>query len=101
MYEINEYSIGTREILDEISNSSAMKIVGGHTISAVNRFGFRKYMDYVSTGGGALINYLSGDSIPVTDAVKVSRSFFEKGIVDYILYGGVAANLFCLHQEKT
>ncbi|KQB34979.1 phosphoglycerate kinase [Acidiplasma cupricumulans] len=77
MYEINEYSIGTREILDEISNSSAMKIVGGgHTISAVNRFGFRKYMDYVSTGGGALINYLSGDSIPVIDALIENKKMF-------------------------
>ncbi len=77
MYEINEYSIGTREIFDYIAQCSANKIVGGgHTISAINKFGLKEEMGYISTGGGALINYLSSESIPVIDSLIDSKKIF-------------------------
>ncbi|MEM0139192.1 MAG: phosphoglycerate kinase [Ferroplasma sp.] len=77
MYEIGEYSIGTREIFNYIAASGAKKIVGGgHTINAINNFGLKNDMGYISTGGGALINYLSGDSIPVIDSLIESKKIF-------------------------
>ncbi len=77
MYEINEYSIGTREVFTDVAYSHAMKILGGgHTISAINNLGLSEYIDYISTGGGALINYLSGDSIPVIDSLIENKKIF-------------------------
>ena len=77
MYEINEYSLGTREIFNAVSQSPASKIVGGgHTINAINEFGLSDSMGYISTGGGALINYLSGEPIPVIDSLVYNRKKF-------------------------
>ncbi len=77
MYEINEYSIGTREVFTNVAYSNAMKITGGgHTINAINSLGLSDNIDYISTGGGALINYLSGDSIPVIDSLIENKKIF-------------------------
>jgi len=77
MYEIPEYSLGTREIFNDVSGSAASKIVGGgHTINAINEFGLSGSMGYISTGGGALINYLSGEPIPVIESLVKNRERF-------------------------
>ncbi len=78
MYEISPYSLGTREILNSVAMNGGMKLIGGgHTLNALNKFELSKYMNYISTGGGALINYLSGDSIPVIDALIENKKIFE------------------------
>ncbi|WMT52193.1 MAG: phosphoglycerate kinase [Ferroplasma sp.] len=77
MYEINEYSLGTRELFNDVAQSNASKIVGGgHTINAINEFSLTRSMGYISTGGGALINYLSGESIPVIESLIKNREIF-------------------------
>ena len=77
MYEVNEYSLGTREIFNAISQSNASKVVGGgHTINAINEFGLSTSMGYISTGGGALINYLSGEPIPVIESLVKNKEKF-------------------------
>jgi phosphoglycerate kinase len=77
MYEINEYSLGTRELFNDIAQSNASKIVGGgHTINAINELGLSTSMGYISTGGGALINYLSGESIPVIESLVKNKELF-------------------------
>ncbi len=77
MYEISAYSLGTREILNAVAMNRGVKLIGGgHTLSALNKFELSKYMDYISTGGGALINYLSGDSIPVIDTLIENKKIF-------------------------
>jgi phosphoglycerate kinase len=77
MYEVSEYSLGTREIFNAISQSNASKVVGGgHTINAINEFGLSTSMGYISTGGGALINYLSGEPIPVIESLVKNKEKF-------------------------
>ncbi|SMD30832.1 phosphoglycerate kinase [Picrophilus oshimae] len=77
IYEIPEYSIGTREVFNIVAETPALKIAGGgHTLNALNSMHLTKKMDYTSTGGGALINYLSGDSIPVIDALIENKRLF-------------------------
>jgi phosphoglycerate kinase len=49
---------------------------GGHTINAINEFSLTRSMGYISTGGGALINYLSGESIPVIESLIKNREIF-------------------------
>ncbi|MHB1901397.1 MAG: phosphoglycerate kinase [Cuniculiplasma sp.] len=81
MYEIEEYSSGTFEILKEVAASGAMKIAGGgHTISAIEALGVENRIDHMSTGGGALISYLSGEPMPVLESLRESKRYFEKVI---------------------
>ncbi|WP_297215355.1 phosphoglycerate kinase [Thermoplasma sp.] len=78
MYEIEEYSSGTREIFNAVAHSRAFKLAGGgHTLSALDKLGLTKMIDHASTGGGALISYLSGETMPVLEALKESRRLFE------------------------
>lgn len=79
MYELEDYSSGTYEILKEVAKADAMKIAGGgHTISAIENLKIQESIDHISTGGGALISYLSGEPMPVLEALKVSRKHFRE-----------------------
>lgn len=79
MYELDDFSSGTYEILKEVANAEAMKIAGGgHTISAIENLKIQDRIDHISTGGGALISYLSGEPMPVLEALKNSRKHFRE-----------------------
>ena len=66
---------GTRNIGEAISkNHKAYKVVGGgDTVFAVFKFGFERGFDHISTGGGAMLNFLSGEKIPGLEALKKSE----------------------------
>lgn len=82
MYELDRYSVGTREIMSFVTHSDALKIVGGgHTLSALEKLEMLDKIDHASSGGGSLISYLSGESMPVMEALKRSKSYF-KGNLD-------------------
>lgn len=65
------YEKGTKEIAQEIvKNKKAFKIAGGgDTIFALAKFGLRDKFDHVSTGGGAMLSFLSGDKLPGLEAL--------------------------------
>ena len=65
------YEKGTKEIAQEIvRNKKAFKIAGGgDTIFALAKFGLRDKFDHVSTGGGAMLSFLSGDKLPGLEAL--------------------------------
>jgi 3-phosphoglycerate kinase len=78
MYEIADYASGTNEILKEVANARALKLAGGgHTISALEMLGLENRIDHISTGGGALISYLSGEPMPVMESLSKSRDKFQ------------------------
>ncbi|MFW6110195.1 MAG: phosphoglycerate kinase [Patescibacteria group bacterium] len=69
-FEEPEYSRGTRLIADYLVRSSADVIVGGgDTLAALKQVGLREQMDFVSTGGGAMLSYLSGKHLPALDVL--------------------------------
>ena len=72
LFENPLFEIGTRKIAEEIvSNHKAHKIVGGgDTIFAVSKFGLRDKFDHVSTGGGAMLDFLSGEELPGLKALE-------------------------------
>ncbi|MGD0159469.1 MAG: phosphoglycerate kinase [Candidatus Bathyarchaeia archaeon] len=71
VYENKEFSIGTKRILEEIANSKAFSLAGGgHTISAIEEFGLTKKISYISTAGGALIEFLMGKKLPGIAALE-------------------------------
>ncbi len=72
MYEKEQFEKGTKEIAKTIArNYSAFKIVGGgDLISALNKFNLLDKFDHVSTGGGAMLEFLSGEKLPGIEALK-------------------------------
>jgi phosphoglycerate kinase len=76
VYEIPEFSDGTIEIFRAINDSEGFSVMGGGETTAVIKDKKFTGIDHVSTGGGALINYLSGKEMPVLTALKRSKELF-------------------------
>ena len=71
VYENSEFSFGTKSILREIAQSKAFSLAGGgHTIGALQEFGLTKKISYISTAGGALIEFLMGKKLPGVVALE-------------------------------
>ena len=71
IFEKEEFSYGTREITEIISNSSAYTCIGGgDSVSAINKFSDKKYFNHISTGGGASLEYLEGKKLPGVNKYK-------------------------------
>ena len=71
VYENPEFLFGTKKILEAVASSKAFSLVGGgHTIAAVEEMGLAKKMGYVSTAGGALIEFLMGEQLPGVVALE-------------------------------
>jgi len=71
MYENSQFELGTKKILEEVAESKAFSLAGGgHTISAIEEFGLTKKISYVSTAGGALIEFLMGKKLPGIAALE-------------------------------
>jgi phosphoglycerate kinase len=80
VYEVEDFSKGTRAILEAISRCDAFSLLGGgHTITALERFGLdKKDFGYVSLSGKALIEYLCGKELPGIAALNENESRFAK-----------------------
>lgn len=67
---------GTRDIAEKIvKNHQAFKIAGGgDTIFALAKFGLRDKFDHISTGGGAMLSFLSGEKLPGIEALERWKS---------------------------
>jgi phosphoglycerate kinase len=71
VFEREEFSLGTKELMKAAVHSKAFTVIGGgHTVSAAEKFGFYDKFSYVSTGGGALETYLLGKPMPVVEALR-------------------------------
>lgn len=69
-FEEKIYENGTRKIAKVIAGSPAEKIVGGgDTILALDKFGLRNKMSFISTGGGAMLEFLAGNRLPGLEAL--------------------------------
>jgi phosphoglycerate kinase len=69
-FEDPAFSNGTTAIARAITSSSAFSIVGGgDTISALDQLGLLNQVSFISTGGGAMLEFLSGKSLPGLEAL--------------------------------
>jgi phosphoglycerate kinase len=65
VYEREDFMIGTRGIFTLIADSDSFSVAGGgNTIEALERLGLSQKISYISTGGGALMEYLTGKLLP-------------------------------------
>ena len=63
--DTKEFKAGTRAIAEALAESKAHTVVGGgDTVAALTRFGLRDKMDFVSTGGGAMLQFLAEGTLP-------------------------------------
>ncbi len=71
VFENKEFMIGTKKIFEAVAASKAFSLVGGgHTVAAVRELGLADKMSYVSTAGGALIEFLMGKQLPGVAALE-------------------------------
>jgi len=74
VFEMHKFQHGTKAIataIAEATQAGAFSLVGGgDSVSAVNQFGFADKVSYVSTGGGALLEYFEGKELPGIAAIK-------------------------------
>ena len=64
-FELKEFSKGTKQLLDIISNTKAKTILGGgDTASAAINMGYKEKLTHISTGGGASLEFLEGKELP-------------------------------------
>jgi len=65
MFEIEPFGAGTRAIAQAVAQSGAYSLVGGgETAAAIEQYGVADRISYVSTGGGAFLEFLEGKSLP-------------------------------------
>src|SRR3989475_782926 len=70
-FEKEPFAKGTRTIAEAIANSEAYSIAGGgETVAAINRFGIGGKIDYISTAGGAFLEFLEGKTLPAVAALE-------------------------------
>jgi phosphoglycerate kinase len=71
VFENKEFVYGTKSIFEEIAKSRAFSLAGGgHTIAALQELGLSDKISYVSTAGGALIEFLMGRRLPGVVALE-------------------------------
>jgi phosphoglycerate kinase len=71
VFEFDQFSGGTRAIAEAIAASPAFSIAGGgDTIAAINKFGIADKVSYISTAGGAFLEFLEGKTLPAVAALE-------------------------------
>ncbi|MDQ3289645.1 MAG: phosphoglycerate kinase [Pseudomonadota bacterium] len=71
VFEFDAFGQGTRALARAIADSSAFSIAGGgDTLAAVDKYGIADDIGYISTGGGAFLEFLEGKELPAVTALN-------------------------------
>ena len=74
VFEINKFATGSQAVAEAIAEATkggAYSLIGGgDSVACVNKFGFADKVSYVSTGGGALLEYMEGKELPGVAAMR-------------------------------
>jgi phosphoglycerate kinase len=74
VFEMDNFSNGTKKIGEAIckatQNGAFSLVGGGDSVSAAKQFGFAQKVSYISTGGGAMLEYLEGKKLPGVIAIQ-------------------------------
>jgi phosphoglycerate kinase len=71
VFENDAFAKGTEALAQAIAQSKAFTIAGGgDTVAAINKFGIAGELDYISTAGGAFLEFLEGKTLPAVAALE-------------------------------
>ncbi|ALM84728.1 phosphoglycerate kinase [Bordetella sp. N] len=71
VFEFEQFAKGTEVIAHAIADSSAFSIAGGgDTLAAIAKFGITDKVGYISTGGGAFLEFLEGKTLPAVEVLQ-------------------------------
>jgi phosphoglycerate kinase len=71
VFENDAFAKGTEALAQAIAKSKAFTIAGGgDTVAAINRFGIAGDIDYISTAGGAFLEFLEGKQLPAVAVLE-------------------------------
>jgi phosphoglycerate kinase len=71
VFEFPAFAAGTRALAEAIADSPAFSIAGGgDTLAALDQFGIADRVSYISTGGGAFLEFLEGKTLPAVEMLE-------------------------------
>lgn len=71
IFEVEEFSNSTKRLIQFLKSSNATKIAGGgDSVMAINKFRASKYFDFISTGGGASLDFIANKTLPYLELLK-------------------------------
>jgi len=71
VFEFDQFAHGTETVARAIADSSGFSIAGGgDTLAAIAKFGITDKVDYISTGGGAFLEFLEGKTLPAVEVLQ-------------------------------
>ena len=75
VFEFDQFGAGTRAVAEAIAASPAFSIAGGgDTLAAIAKYGVTDRIDYISTGGGAFLEFLEGKVLPAVEILEQRAS---------------------------
>jgi phosphoglycerate kinase len=75
VFEFDQFGEGTRVLAEAIATSSAYSIAGGgDTLAAIDKYGVRDRLSYISTAGGAFLEFVEGKALPAVTALAARAS---------------------------
>ena len=80
VFEQAETELGTKSVWDALGDTAAYTVVGGgDSITATTKYGKTAQINYICTGGGALISFLTGEELPVVRALRQAAEQWGSG----------------------
>lgn len=77
VFEKEATEVGTKAVWDALGDTAAYTVVGGgDSVTATKKYGKTDQVDYLCTGGGALIRFLTGEELPVVKALRHAGKVF-------------------------
>jgi phosphoglycerate kinase len=71
VFEIDAFGAGTKAVAEAIARSQAFSIAGGgDTVAAIAKYGVARDISYISTGGGAFLEFLEGKKLPAIEILE-------------------------------
>ena len=71
VFEFDQFGAGTRKVAETIAASKAFSIAGGgDTLAAIAKYGMTEKIGYISTGGGAFLEFLEGKTLPAVEILQ-------------------------------
>jgi len=75
VFEFDQFGLGTKRLAEAIAASAAFSVAGGgDTLAAIDKYGVADSISYISTGGGAFLEFVEGKTLPAVDILQQRAS---------------------------